>query len=580
MTIRRILLLAFLTVGLIPATVLGLLSLARSRDAMQAQIERSVEREVAATSGDIDELLHERARNATTWNHVEVMQDLRLGDVDKRLSAFLSEMQRRYGGMYSGLHAVDRDGRVVASSEPAAIGGARPAPGTWLEFSLPGGTVRIDRPARERALRRLTLRADIESAFGSERIGALLLDVDWTEIERLMDHAAAGESRQVMALDDTGRIVSASAQLRARGQDYGVAYPLGVAGPSIERRDGGALMSGALIVGRSRSPVSTWTTLMLQSSDVALAPVRRMTLVFAGLLAATVLVTVLASLWVSGMIARPILALTRFTRGYLQPGPPPLPPAQGPGEIGELGRSFVDLVEALERSQGTLVQASRLAALGEVTALMAHEVRTPVGILRSSAQMLRNESALSGESRELLDIVLGETERLNRLVASMLDQTRMRAPQLQRTDLHALIRQAVALLAAQSRERGVTVDVDCAAPEALVDADPEQIVQVLLNVIGNALQILPRGGHIVLHTQHDQDRLSCDVDDNGPGIAPPDRQRLFEPFVNRREGGFGLGLAIVRQILRAHGGDAAAIDGSALGGARIRLWLPRTHRPA
>jgi signal transduction histidine kinase len=301
--------------------------------------------------------------------------------------------------------------------------------------------------------------------------------------------------------------------------------------------------------------------------------------VFAGLLAATVLATVVASLWVSGLIARPVLALTRFTRDYLQPGPPPLPPSDGPGEIGELGRSFVNLVEALEHSQGTLVQASRLAALGEVTALMAHEVRTPVGILRSSAQMLRNEPALSGESRELLDIVLGETERLNRLVASMLDQTRTRAPQMQRTDLHALMRQAVALLAAQSRERGVTVSLDCAASDAVIDADPEQLVQVLLNLIGNALQILPRDGRVLLRTQLDDGRLSCDVDDDGPGIAPIDRQRLFEPFVHRREGGFGLGLAIVRQIMRAHGGDAVAIDGSALGGARIRLWLPRTHRP-
>jgi signal transduction histidine kinase len=560
--------------------VLGLLSLVRSRDAMQAQIEQSVELAVKTTAGGMDDLLRERARNATTWNHVEVMQDLRLGDVDKRLSAFLAEMQRRYGGMYSALHATDRSGRVIASSQPAAIGRTRPAAAqAWLELTLPGGIVRIDAPDPVRADRTLTLRAGIDSAFGEGEIGALLLDVDWTEIERLLDHAAAGDARQVVVVDRTGHVVSASANLRARGQDFGAAFPEGIDGPPIERRDGGPLMPGALIVGRSRNEISKWTTLMLQSRDVALAPVRRMTVVFAGLLAATVLATVVASLWVSGLIARPVLALTRFTRDYLQPGPPPLPPSEGPGEIGELGRSFVNLVEALEHSQGTLVQASRLAALGEVTALMAHEVRTPVGILRSSAQMLRNEPALSGESRELLDIVLGETERLNRLVASMLDQTRTRAPQMQRTDLHALMRQAVALLAAQSRERGVTVSLDCAASDAVIEADPEQLVQVLLNLIGNALQILPRDGRVLLRTQLDDGRLSCDVDDDGPGIAPIDRQRLFEPFVHRREGGFGLGLAIVRQIMRAHGGDAVAIDGSALGGARIRLWLPRTHRP-
>ena len=113
-----------------------------------------------------------------------------------------------------------------------------------------------------------------------------------------------------------------------------------------------------------------------------------------GLSSGAALATVVVAFAVAGRIARPIVALTEFTRSYLRPGPPPAPP-QGSGEVGELSRSFVRLVEDLQRSQHTLVQASKLAALGEVTALMAHEVRTPLGILRSSVQMLRNIPALA-----------------------------------------------------------------------------------------------------------------------------------------------------------------------------------------
>lgn len=578
MTIRRLLLSAFLLVGLLPAAGLTLLAFGQTRNAMLAEIEQSVQRSADALSDDLDHQLYERLLNATTWSHLEVMQDLRLDDVDKRLSNFLAEMKRRYDGLYVDLLAIDTRGRIVASSEPQRIGQRFPAVTPWFATRLPGGAVQID-PVRQG---RLAIRTDLQSQFTEGALGQLVLELDWAQLEHALD-AVTDASRQALVLDAQGRIVIASMDLRARGAAPGAlaAGWLPTMPGVVGRRDGAPWMAVPVLVASSRSDGIGrftgfgWTSLLLQSRDSALAPVTGMAWIFAGLLAATVLVTILASSWVAGVIARPVIALTEFTRRYLQPGPPPPAPPQGPGEIGELNRSFVRLVEELQRSQATLTQASKLAALGEITALMAHEVRTPLGILRSSAQMLKLEPALSSEGVELADIIESETARLNRLVGSMLDSARTRPPQRRPDDIHDIIRHAITLLASQARDHRVRVDFLATAQNTMLDCDSEQISQVLLNLIMNALQAVAPGGQVQVRSLDEAGRLVIEIADDGPGIAVDDRSRIFEPFVFKREGGIGLGLAVVRQILRQHGGDIVA-DQSPLGGALFRFWLPRT----
>lgn len=579
MSIRRLLLAAFLLVSLLPAIALTILAFDRTRQAMLGEIEQSVNRSAIALSDDLDRQLYERLLNATTWSHLEVMQDLRIDDVDKRLSQFLAEMKRRYGGLYAELLAIDPQGRIVSSSDPQRIGQRLSISKPWFEVALPGGAVNID-PVRNG---RLAIRTRLDSQFTEGALGQLVLELDWNQIERSLD-AVADRTRQALVLDAQGRIVVASAGLRERGALPGTSSRNWLPqdkGTAIQHRDGAPWMPVPVLIGSAQSDgVGSfaglgWTALLLQSRDSALAPVQQMAWTFAGLLAATALVTVLASTWVAGVIARPVSALTDFTRRYLLPGPPPAVPPQGPGEIGELNRSFMRLVDDLQRSQATLTQASKLAALGEVTALMAHEVRTPLGILRSSAQMLQLEPALSSEGKELIGIIESETERLNRLVSSMLDSARTRPPQRQPEDLHQLVRHAIALLTGQARDRGIHIDFEPRAHSAMLDCDAEQVTQVLLNLLMNALQVLPADGHIQVRTHDEADRLLIEVADNGPGIAVEDRAHIFEPFVFKREGGIGLGLAVVRQILRQHGGDIVA-DQSSMGGALFRFWLPRS----
>ncbi len=587
MSIRRILLLTLLLVSLLPATLLTALAFNRTRAAMLAEIEDGVLRSAASVSADIDKLLRERLLNASTWNHLEVMQDLRLHDVDKRLSNFLAEIKRRHGDLYLDLHAVDPRGHVVASSAPAQLDTQLPAPQPWLSADLPGGTVRLEQPVVVGDGLRLRLRSAIESQFTAGWIGELVLDVDGAQLQTLLDGSAA-PSRQLLLLDGDGRPLAASQGLRALGIGLGSALPgwhIGAGGSGVASRPGAPLMAADVIAGHQRSQGIGdfagfgWTTLLLQSRDVALAPVQQMAWTFAGLLAAMVAASIAAAWWLAAVIARPVVALTEFTRRYTEPGELPATPPGGPGEIGELSRSFAHMIAALQHSQQSLVQASKLAALGEITALLAHEVRTPLGILRSSAQMLRSETGLSAEARELLGIIDTETGRLNRLVSSMLDSARTRAPQRTPTDVHALIAHTAALLAAQIRDRGVTLQLRCAAQRFVIDCDAEQITQVLLNLVMNALQVLPRGGQVEVATRDDSGRLLIEVADDGPGIPMDDRRQIFEPFVFRREGGVGLGLAVVRRILRQHGGDIVA-DDSPLGGALFRVWLPAQESTA
>jgi len=587
-TIRRILLIAFLLVSLLPAALLTALAFDRTRAAMLAEIEQGVMRSALAVSADVDKVLFERLLNATTWNHLEVMQDLRLDDVDKRLSNFLAEMKRRYGGIYLDLHALDPAGRIVASSNAARIGQPYPAARPWIRADLPGGMVRLERPATPGAgaAAQLVLRVSIASEFTEGDIGELALEFDWAVVQRILDHAS-DPHRQLLLLDAQGQVAGASAELLARGaitgRDFSAWLPT-ARQQSAYLRNGAPLMDTAVIVGHARSQRFEhfqgfgWAYLLLQSRAVALAPVHRMAWTFAGLLALTTLITIIVSLTTADAIARPIVALTEFTRRYAQPGLAPPPPRAGPGEVGELTRSFTRLVDDLERSQQTLVQASKLAAVGEVTALLAHEVRTPLGILRSSAQTLAGEPGLSPEGRELLQIIDSETGRLNRLVSSLLDSARARPPQLAHNDLHALIRHAATLLATQCRDRRIRLDLDLQARHSRVHADGEQLTQVLLNLAMNALQILAAGGRIEIASRDEADRIVVEVGDDGPGIAPEDRGRIFEPFVFKREGGLGLGLAVVRQILRQHGGDISA-GASRLGGAGFRFWLPREDQP-
>ena len=581
MTIRKTLLVAFLSVGLVPAILLASLAFVKAREAVQAEIERNLVVQAAGIAADIDKMMFERLQNAATWSRLDIMQDLQIRDVDKRLSRFLADLQGGYQDVYLNLSAADTRGVVVSSSAAGELGQTQESKPAWLQTAVSGTAVELELPG-EAGGHAAVMRAPVTSIFTGERLGSLRLKLDWTDIDDVLDQAAGGD-RMLAILDGEGRLIAASRGVRERvlllGSELAAWREIAVGGKA-ETRAGAPLVDADVIVGAARSHGYAhfsgfgWTTLIIQPVDRALAPVHHMAWIFLVLLGLIIVVTVLVATWVSREIARPIVGLTAFTRGYMRSKVLQVPAAAGGGEVGELTGAFVQMVRDIDLSQQNLVRASKLAVVGEMSSIIAHEVRTPLGILRSSAQMLQREAGISEEGQELVGFIESETERLNRLVSAMLDTARPRAPSYGEVDLHALIRQSIAMLAAQTAKKEVVVSEALQAANPVIECDEEQMTQVLLNLLMNGLQILDHGGRIDVASHDDGQNFYIEIADDGPGIDPAERARVFEAFFFKREGGVGLGLAIVQQIVAAHRGEIEATEGK-LGGAMFRIRLPR-----
>jgi signal transduction histidine kinase len=255
------------------------------------------------------------------------------------------------------------------------------------------------------------------------------------------------------------------------------------------------------------------------------------------------------------------------------------PAKVGQGDVGELTESFQQMIRELEQSRDNLVRATKLAVVGEMAATMAHEVRTPLGIMRSSAQMLQREPCLSETGREMLDFILSENDRLNRLISSLLDCARPRQLNFKPHGLHAIAKRVVDLLGIQAQRKDIRLSCEFEAGDDRLRCDEEQILQVLLNLVLNAIQILGPGGEVTLRTFDTDQGLVLNVDDNGPGIAESERLKVFDPFFTQREGGIGLGLTVVQQIIRAHGAEITVCASGRSCGARLHIFFPRHEMP-
>lgn len=549
---------------------------------MRGEIEKSLQVEAATVSQDIDKMLFERLQNAQTWRQLEVTQDIRVKDIDKRLSNFLAGLKTGYHDVYLELLCTDSSGKIVASSNPSHIGNIK-----YRTESIPlNGNA--NSPIRLETLQLgssdgdavLPISAAVPSMFDSGQLGELYLMFNWSQIYHILDQAAQS-GHNLALLDRDGRIIAASYKLRNNGlllQMVPTSW-VGAGKSGVGTYNGTPLHRKQVMVGFDRSPGFqqfpgfNWTTLVIENSQHAFIPVRQMAIIFLLLLALTSVFAVGFSMLVAGRIARPITTLTEFTRRFMRDKQLPEVPREASGEVGELTEAFVQTVRDLDQSRADLVRASKLAVLGELAAVMAHEIRTPIGILRSSAQMLAREPDLSSEARELTGFIESETERLNRLVSTLLDSARPRAPKLQPTDLHAIIRHSIDLLTAQAEKKGIRISLNLDESHPLVEVDTEQMTQVLLNLVLNALQILPNGGQVAISTRGNAGRLIVEIADDGPGIPLDELSRVFDPFFTKREGGVGLGLAVVQQIIASHGGQIHA-GKSTLGGALFTITLP------
>jgi two-component system, NtrC family, sensor histidine kinase PilS len=240
------------------------------------------------------------------------------------------------------------------------------------------------------------------------------------------------------------------------------------------------------------------------------------------------------------------------------------------GSSGALLIVFQDLTE-LRQMEDALRRADQLAALGKLSAQLAHEIRNPLAAMRGSAQLLAQESGEDQATRRLTAILLREADRLSQLVDDFLRFARPSTPQLRVCSLGELVRETVEMMRADPLSRGVRVDVRLA--EVVAQVDPDQLRQVLLNLLRNALQAAGPQGAVRVDVAAVEEGPLIRVWDSAGSIPLGEQSRIFEPFFTTRQGGTGLGLSTAQSIIRAHGG-IIRVSSNPMQGTEFVVTLP------
>jgi signal transduction histidine kinase len=238
-------------------------------------------------------------------------------------------------------------------------------------------------------------------------------------------------------------------------------------------------------------------------------------------------------------------------------------------ELEEKNRLLADSLERERRLEAEALRQSRLAAMGEMAAMLAHEVRNPLGAMELFTGLLLQDLDDRPDARELALHVARGIADLDHLVTNLLEFTRTRTPSVQTIDCRALLEDALRYTA----RAGITVDRRWVADAVLARADPDLLRPVLLNLTRNAVQAMPAGGTLTVSARGERDRVRIAIADTGLGIPAAERDEIFRPFYTTRTKGTGLGLTVARTLVMAMDGTLG-VESAEGRGATFTVTLP------
>ncbi|HWQ54485.1 MAG TPA: ATP-binding protein [Bryobacteraceae bacterium] len=221
---------------------------------------------------------------------------------------------------------------------------------------------------------------------------------------------------------------------------------------------------------------------------------------------------------------------------------------------GQLG----DVYEKVQANFDGMKRAERLSAIGQLSAGLAHEIRNPLASISGAAAILARSQNLDPKNAKCLEIITSECQRLDGLLTNFLNFARPRPPRLQTVHLEPVLENVLALASHGVRGKAVRFESRVETGLHPVECDPEQLEQVLLNLMINAIEASPDGETVTLSAIAEESRISIGVVDHGNGVAPTHIDRLFDPFFTTKEHGTGLGLPVAHQIVRQMGGSLLA----------------------
>ena len=588
---------AFALVAL-PGALLGALATRNASAALEAQAGSALAREADHTAEYLSSVLRGERQTLSSFARQDLMRDVRVADVDKRVSMALATLRARDADAHPGdadahpgavdarlgdegaheYFVLDDEQRVVAASQPAAIG-SLPSWATKLRGTAgadtilgPFGAPIFDAP------RVLMSSAIPDPDDPSRSLGTLVGAFHWGSLTAVLgtvqqDLAAQRIPADVVVCDASGVILGG---VFAGSGDERAAEPEGAARGLGREPDWIGLRHR--IIGRASlaQDLPRWGVLVIERRSHALAPVtslqRRMALTLGLALALALAAAAIAS----RRVGRPLSELTAAIRGLARGGAQSVP-VRSDDELGALAGAFNRMSSELARAQHDLVEAEKFAFVGELAAGVAHEIRTSLGVLKSSAQIIDRSlpADANAQLRELTGMVRDEVARLGSVVDDLLTLKPERTPRLEPGPLSPLLARAAEFARHAAREKNVRVV--CAEPpanEPTVAREPELIHQVAVNLLVNAVQALEEGGTVEIAVLTALGgRGGFEVRDDGPGIPEALRERIFQPFVTGRSGGVGLGLTFVKRVVHEHRGRIT-LDSAPGAGTRVRIELP------
>ena len=242
----------------------------------------------------------------------------------------------------------------------------------------------------------------------------------------------------------------------------------------------------------------------------------------------------------------------------------------------ELEQVYTELRQKIDQMK----KAERLSAVGQLAASLAHEIRNPLASISGAAGILKRGHASVANTDECLGILEKESQRLNKLLTNFLDFARPRLPRYQRVDPGNLIESVASIARHSAILRDVELVTDDNSGLPAIDCDAEQLKQVLLNLIINAVQATQGNGRVYIRVFNVPDFFCIEIRDEGYGVAPDQLDKIFDPFFTTKESGTGLGLAIAANIVEQHGGVLSGTNNPDKGMTfRLELPINRPLRP-
>lgn len=218
-----------------------------------------------------------------------------------------------------------------------------------------------------------------------------------------------------------------------------------------------------------------------------------------------------------------------------------------------------------------LSHAERLASLGEMAAGVSHEIRNPLGIIRSSAELLGKSA--NGVTNQLLGVIIEESSRLNDIITEFLDFSRPPKPKFTKCEIQDVLNKNLTFLSPRMKAEGYRVSTNFGKDLPGIQADPNLLYQSFLNILINSMQAMPQSGEIFIDVTYDKDNLTVSFIDEGPGVDEKILKKIWNPFFTTKDRGTGLGLCVVRNIIKSHSGSVV-IENAAEKGACVRVRLP------